>query len=176
MANTITQTCTHCGETKPLDREHYHRNKSYKTGFLRRCKPCQMEHVTLYNQSNPQYWERYRIDNEQYIRDYYQEYYDTDQPIKIYAIQNPNGECYIGMSQMRDWMIRISQHKSSHRVKHGSYPKLHESIDKWGWDTHRFILIEEMQTKDRGRGMCRESMWIQHYEKMGKSLNVNGTK
>jgi hypothetical protein len=174
--NIITQTCSHCGETKPLDREHFHKNKGRTCGFMAHCKPCQMKKVTPYNQSNTSYWKRYRVQNKQYIRDYYQEYYDTDQPIKIYGIQNPLGEVYVGMSQMRDWMIRISQHKSSYRTKPGSYPKLHESIDTHGWDTHQFILIEEMGTKDRSRGMSRESMWIEHYHKMGKSLNVHKIK
>lgn len=174
MANE--RICSKCGVSKPLDTEHYHRNRNYKGGFLMRCKPCQMEYVTEYNRKNTQYWKDYRKNNEQYIRDYYKEYYDTDQPIKIYGIQNPEGSCYIGMTAMRDWKIRIGQHKTSYKVEHGSYPKLHESIDKWGWDNHQFILIEEMQTKDRGRGMSRESMWIQHYQKMNKSLNVHKTK
>lgn len=174
MANE--RTCSKCGVTKPLDSEHYHRNKNYKGGFLMRCKPCQMEYVTQYNQSNPQYWKKYRKDNEQYIRDYYQEYYDTNQPIKIYGIQNPIGEVYVGMTQMRDWNIRIGQHKTSYKVHHGSYPKLHDSLDRYGWDNHSVVLIEEMDTKDRSRGMSRETNWIEHYCKMGKSLNTHKVK
>jgi predicted GIY-YIG superfamily endonuclease len=176
MANIITQTCTHCGETKPLDREHYHRNKGRANGFMAHCKPCQMKKVTPYNQSNPQYWAKYRKDNEQYIRDYYKEYYDTDQPIKIYAIQNPDGECYIGMTQQRDWKVRIAQHKTSYRTEHGSYPKLHESLDKHNWDNHSVVLVEELDTKDRGRGLSRETFWIRHYIQMGKSLNIHKIK
>jgi predicted GIY-YIG superfamily endonuclease len=172
----ITQQCTVCGETKELNAENFHRNRNYVTGHLRRCKICQRKDVTRYNQANPQYWKKYRVDNAQYIRDYYEEYYDTDQPIKIYGIQNPLGEVYVGMSQMRDWKIRIAQHRSSYRTKHGSYPKLHESVDTHSWDNHTFILIEEMDTKDRSRGMCRESLWIEHYVKMNKSLNVHKTK
>ena len=136
------------------------------------CKPCQLKKVTKYNQSNKQYWKQYRIDNADYIRDYYQEYYDTDQPIKIYGIQNPNGEVYVGMTQMRDWNIRISQHKTSYKLERGSYPKLHESLDRYGWDNHSVVLIEEMDTKDRSRGLSRETMWIEHYIKMSKSLNL----
>jgi predicted GIY-YIG superfamily endonuclease len=176
MANTITQTCSHCGETKPLDSEHYHRNKGRKCGFLALCKPCQMKKVTPYNQSNTEYWKKYRKDNEQYIRDYYKEYYDTDQPIKIYAIQNTEGECYIGMTQQRDWRVRIAQHHSSYRIEHGSYPKLHESLDKHSWDNHSVVLVEELDTKDRSRGMSRETFWIRHYIQMGKSLNVHKVK
>jgi len=176
MANTITQTCTHCGETKPLDREHYHRNKGRTCGYMSLCKFCQMKKVTKYNQSNPQYWEKYRVDNEQYIRDYYQEYYDTDQPIKIYGIQNPNGEVYVGMTAQRDWNTRVTQHRSSYRVERGSYPRLHESLDKHSWDKHKQILIEELDTKDRGRGRSRETFWIRHYIQMGKSLNAHKTK
>jgi len=172
----ITQQCTVCGEVKEINAENFHRNKAYKTGFLRRCKVCQMKDVTKYNQSNPQYWEKYRKDNQQYIRDYYTEYYDTDQPIKIYGIQNPNGEVYVGMTQQRDWNIRVTQHRSSYRTEPGSYPKLHESLDTHGWDSHNQILIEKLDTKDRGRGMCRETFWIRHYIQMGKSLNAHKIK
>jgi predicted GIY-YIG superfamily endonuclease len=176
MANIITQTCSHCGETKPLNSEHYHRNKGRKCGFLASCKTCQMKKIVKYNREHKDYWKQYRVDNEDYIRDYYKEYYDTDQPIKIYAIQNTEGECYIGMTQQRDWKVRIPQHHSSYRIEHGAYPKLHESLDKHSWDNHSVVLVEELDTKDRSRGMSRETFWIRHYIQMGKSLNVHKVK
>lgn len=172
MANEIiTQTCTHCGKTKPLTSEFWHRNKNYKNGYLKRCKPCQLAFVNQYNKENPQYWKKYREDNAAYIRDYYTDYYGMD-TCKIYGIVNPIGETYIGMSQFKSIDIRFSHHKSDYRTKHGSYGKLHESVDKWGWDAHELILIEDLKSTDRKKGLARETFWIQHYMKMGKSLNI----
>lgn len=169
--NIITQTCSHCGETKPLTSEFYHRNKAYKLGFLRRCKCCQMEAVEKYNRENPQYWQKYREDNADYIRDYYQDYYGMD-TCKIYGIQNPIGDTYVGFTQFKSIDIRFSHHKTDYKRKHGSYGKLHQSVDQYGWDNHKLILIEELKTTERHRGYARETFWIQHYMKMGKSLNI----
>lgn len=171
MANIITQTCTHCGETKPLTSEFWHRNKTFKTGFLRRCKPCQNEKTTVYNRANPQYWKKYRSDNEEYIKDYYKNYYELD-TCKIYAIVNPIGETYIGFTQHKSIDIRISHHKSDYKYRHGSYGKLHESFDKWTYEEHKVFLIEELKTKERDRGLARETFYIEHYMKLGKSLNM----
>ena len=102
MANTITQTCTHCGETKPLDSEHFHRNKGRTCGYLALCKPCQMKKVEKYNRENPQYWEAYRIKRGDYIRDYWEDYYELD-TCKIYGIVcKETGETYVGFSQHKD--------------------------------------------------------------------------
>ena len=36
------QICTKCkGDPQPLDEEHFHRDKSSKTGFIKWCKKCQ---------------------------------------------------------------------------------------------------------------------------------------
>jgi predicted GIY-YIG superfamily endonuclease len=172
MANTITQTCTHCGETKPLDREHYHRNKGRTCGYMSLCKPCQMKKVEKYNRENPDYWEAYRIKRGDYIRDYWEDYYELD-TCKIYGIVcKETGETYVGFTQHKDINIRVSRHKVDYRGRHGAYAKLHESVDRYGWDGHDVILIEELKTKDRARGMAQETFWIRHYHKMGKTLNI----
>jgi len=171
MANNITQTCTHCGETKPLDREHYHRNKGRTCGYMSLCKPCQMKKVTKYNQSHPQYWEKYRVERAYYIRDYYEDYYEQD-TCKIYGIMNPIGEVYCGFTQKKKIDIRIAQHQSDYRIKHGSYGKLHESLDKYGFGNHTTFLIEELKTKTRSRGLATETKWIEYYMRIKKSLNI----
>jgi hypothetical protein len=172
MANEIiTQTCSHCGETKPLDREHFHKNKGRKCGFMALCKPCQMKKVEKYNREHKEYWKQYRIDKEDYIRDYWEDYYEQD-TCKIYGIMNPIGETYVGFTQKKKIDIRIAQHQSDYRIKHGSYGKLHESVDKYGWDEHTTFLIEEVKTKKRDRGLATETKWIEFYMKIGKSLNM----
>jgi hypothetical protein len=167
----ITQQCTVCGETKELTAENFHRNKAYKTGYLRRCKICQMKDVTKYNQSNPQYWAKYRLEKKDYLRDYWEDYYEQD-TCKIYGIMNPIGEVYCGFTQKKKIDIRVAQHQSDYRTKHGSYGKLHESVDKYGWDNHTTFLIEEVKTKKRDRGLATETKWIEFYMRIGKSLNM----
>lgn len=169
MANE--RTCSKCGITKPLDSEHYHRNKAFKGGFLMRCKPCQMESVTKYNQENPEYWKTYRVEKEDYLRDYWEDYYEQD-TCKIYGIMNPIGSVYCGFTQKKKIDIRIAQHQSDYRIKHGSYGKFHESLDKYGWDNHTTFLIEEVKTKNRNRGLATETKWIEYYMRINKSLNM----
>ena len=130
-----------------------------------------MKKVTKYNQSHPQYWEKYRVERADYIRDYYEDYYEQD-TCKIYGIMNPIGEVYCGFTQKKKIDIRIAQHQSDYRIKHGSYGKLHESLDKYGFGNHTTFLIEELKTKTRSRGLATETKWIEYYMRIKKSLNI----
>ncbi len=64
--STIVHVCIGCGETKPLDEGHFHRNKLKRSGFLGKCKAC----VSVYNRA---YRERHREDAQSYFRAYYLE-------------------------------------------------------------------------------------------------------
>jgi hypothetical protein len=39
------KTCTLCGKSKPLDPEHWRRNKKYGDGFDKYCKPCAQQEI-----------------------------------------------------------------------------------------------------------------------------------
>ena len=167
-----TMTCADCGEAKPYTNEYFPYQIKKEGKLLKRCKSCQLVRTKKYYAETPEYWEAYRIKRADYIRDYWEDYYELD-TCKIYGIVcKETGETYVGFTQHKDINIRVSRHKVDYRGRHGAYAKLHESVDRYGWDGHDVVLIEELKTKDRARGMAQETFWIRHYHKMGKTLNI----
>lgn len=45
LAKVKTKICTACKEEKPLDAEHWRRNKRSSDGFYTLCKPCSKKEV-----------------------------------------------------------------------------------------------------------------------------------
>ena len=108
-----------------------------------------------------------------YVKDNYSAHFNC----KIYAIVNPEGQVYIGMTQHPILSRRISNHKNDYNQfqrghKRTRLPGLWDSVDKFGWCNHTAILIEQMDTDDRDKGRERESQYIQQYMQKGISLNV----
>ncbi len=71
----------------------------------------------------------------------------------IYKILSPTGRLYVGKTY--DLRKRINCHKCA--SKKGSSIILHNSIAKYGWDTHKLEIIE---TVDDSRLNEREIFWI----------------
>jgi hypothetical protein len=166
-----TVNCGDCGEAKPYTNEYFPYQIKKEGKLLKRCKSCQLVRTKKYYAETPEYWEKYRIKRADYLRDYWEDYYEQD-TCKIYGVMNPIGEVYCGFTQKKKIDIRIAQHQSDYRIKHGSYGKFHESLDKYGWDNHTSFLIEEVKTKKRDRGLATETKWIEYYMRIGKSLNI----
>ena len=92
--------------------------------------------------------------------------------IGIYKITNPQGEIYIGCTI--DWDRRKKEYKNL-RVKGRSL--IHESLLKYGWANHKFILIEECSIEDLYE---KEIYWINKFNSVNEGLNIrwggrNGT-
>lgn len=71
----------------------------------------------------------------------------------IYKITNPKGKIYVGKTY--DLRKRINAHKSS--LKYNKNLKLHNSLRKYGWDTHVLEVIEECEDELMDE---REMFWI----------------
>ncbi len=183
MAHLI-KTCSCCGKSYEPTTEFFHRNKSYKDGMLPHCKSCQNKKTEEYrNGIGKNYW--YDDNGGGWFREpknkkKWVEYLKTNWSAifncKIYAITNPEGKVYIGMTQYPTLGKRLSIHKSDYDAFKKGTPKnaipyLWESVDKWGWENHTAILIEEMDTDNRMKGLRRETEYIQQYMNKGISLN-----
>ena len=49
METPKERKCTKCGETKPLDAEHFYPQETYKYGFTRWCRDCRTKYSTELN-------------------------------------------------------------------------------------------------------------------------------
>jgi group I intron endonuclease len=75
--------------------------------------------------------------------------------IGIYKITNPNGKIYIGQS------INIKKRKGCYkRNQIPKQPRICNSIKKYGWEQHKFDIIEECSIDQLNK---RETYWKQYY-------------
>ena len=74
----------------------------------------------------------------------------------IYKITNPQGKVYIGQS------MSIENRKKSYKLQTQTQgqPKIHNSIQKYGFENHEFDIIEECSLEDLD---IRETYWKQYY-------------
>ena len=66
--------CTACGQTKPADSRHWHRNGATRDGWHTRCKQCRREQC---RQGNQDYYRRHGDRCRAYSR---RHYYDVVKP------------------------------------------------------------------------------------------------
>lgn len=65
----------------------------------------------------------------------------------IYKITNPKKEVYIGSSSRNDICVRKNEHKYS--WKSGVQSKLYDSFDYYGFDTHKFEIVCDVEESER---------------------------
>lgn len=182
MAN-LKKQCTQCGKSFEATTQFFHRNRQYKDGLLSRCKGCQNEKTAEYRAGDGKnYWYDengggWFRKNKKKWKEYIKENYHAHFNCKIYAITNPEGKVYIGMTQYPTIGIRMRVHKADFKMCDAGrsvknpIPLLYDSFKKYGYQNHTAILIEEMDTDDRELGLQRESEYIKQYMNKGISLN-----
>lgn len=84
--NTDTKQCPDCGETKPLDAEHFYRNKRSKNGFSSYCKVCTNARNKKWRDENPEQWQRINIES-----------------TKEWRKKNPEKQRELSRTQNRQW-------------------------------------------------------------------------
>lgn len=182
----LQKQCHQCGKSFEATTEFFHRNKSFKDGLLPRCKTCQNQKTAEYragdgknywfDENGKDGWFR-KPKNQRKWKTYLKENYSARFNCKIYAITNPEGMVYIGMTQYPTVNWRMSRHKCDYNSWKGGYkiknpiPYLYDSFTQFGFDKHTAILIEDLQTDDRAIGLKRESEYIEQYMNKGISLN-----
>ena len=95
--------------------------------------------------------------------------------VGIYKVTNPEGQAYIGLS--KDIKARFKSHTN---LQFKGNELLKESLTKYGGDSHRFEVIEEVNISslDRASGNAllrkRERYWIKTLDTFYNGLNSNG--
>jgi group I intron endonuclease len=85
--------------------------------------------------------------------------------IGIYKIINPEGKIYIGYTT--NSYKRQTYYKLNKGIKQ---TKLHNSIIQYGWDKHKFEIIEECNKSDL---RYKEQYWIKYHNSWDDGLNSN---
>lgn len=85
----------------------------------------------------------------------------------IYKITSPSGKIYIGQT------INLKKREMQYRTGNCyQQPKITNSINKYGWDSHIFEVIEELSDKISLNE--REKYWIEYFDSMRNGLNCTG--
>lgn len=170
----MTKECKQCGKSK--DTTQFSKCSSTKSGLQRKCKSCNSkDNQKFRTEINPQHHAKWQTINWDKFVGYLKKYRKADKTGIIYAITNPDGFSYIGMSEMY-LKVRVIEHKKHYRQfkqgKRDSLPGLHDSFDKYGVDNHNFKTIFESEGIDRQQLKYIESSFIEAVKQTGKSLNI----
>ena len=170
----MTKECKQCGKSK--DTTQFSKCSSTKSGLQRKCKSCnKKDNQKFRTEINPQHHAKWQTINWDKFVGYLKKYRKADKTGIIYAITNPDGFSYIGMSEMY-FKVRVIEHKKHYRQfkqgKRDSLPGLHDSFDKYGVDNHNFKTIFESEGIDRQQLKYIESSFIEAVKQTGRSLNI----
>lgn len=164
-----TKQCGECNELKETTK--FSKRSASSDGLQQKCKQCNSKDNLQFRTDKPEHHDQWQKNNaKQHIRNVMR-YRKADKPGKIYSICNPNGEYYIGMTNTHI-TVRMFEHKTHFRRRHGDIPKLHESFDTFGFDNHKVNVLLELEGIDRTQLRFIEKAFIQSFTQQGKSLNV----
>lgn len=171
MANQ--KECKCCGKVK--DTTQFSKCKSNKDGLQFKCKHCNSkDNHKFRTEINPEHHSKWQTTNWDRFMNYMRKYRKADKNGIIYSITNPEGEVYIGMSEMF-LKVRMIEHRKHYRQykegKRESLPGLHDSFDKYGIKNHKFQTIFESEGIDRKQLEYIERSFIEAVKQTGKSLN-----
>lgn len=166
--------CQKCHKVK--DTTLFSKCSSNKDGLQYKCKECnKKDNHKFRTEINPQHHAKWQTINWDKFMGYLKKYRKADKAGIIYAITNPDGETYIGMSEMH-LNVRLIEHRKHYRQglqgKRERLPGLHDSFDKYGVNNHNFKTIFESEGIDRQQLKYIESSFIEAVKQTGKSLNI----
>ncbi len=174
MANL--KECKGCGIQK--ETTQFSKCKKEKDLLQRKCKDCnKKDNHKFRTEIDPTHHNIWQRTNNKRHKENMRRYRKADDTPKIYYIQNPAGETYIGATEMKLSVRKIEhkQHfKRASKGKRNRLPGLHDSMEKWGWDKHKFGTIIELEGFDRQALLMIEKSFINAVMITGKSLNSKG--
>jgi predicted GIY-YIG superfamily endonuclease len=171
---TSMKECRHCGKLK--DTTQFSKCSSTKDKLQPKCKECNKnDNHKFRTQINPTHHKKWQDTNWDRFMEYLRKYRKADKTGIIYSITNPNGETYIGMSEMY-FKCRIVEHKKHYKQfkqgKRESLPLLHESFDKYGMENHEFKVVKECIGLTRAQLKQLEDAYIIINKSQNISLNI----
>ena len=171
---TNMKHCNECGRVK--ETTQFSKCKATKDGLQNKCKQCNSkDNFKFRTEINPQHHAKWQNDNWDRFMGYLRKYRKADKTGIIYAIINPEGFSYVGMSEMY-LKVRLIEHRKHYRQfkqgKRESLPLLHKSVDKYGWNKHSYKILAEFEDIDREQLKYIEKTFIEAVKQTGKSLNA----
>ncbi len=168
--------CNTCGKVK--ETTQFSKCNARKDGLQNRCKECNSkDNQKFRTEINPTHHAKWQTSNWDKFMEYLRKYRKADKNGIIYAITNPDGETYIGMSEMY-LNVRMIEHRKHYKQfkqgKRDSLPGLHKSVDKFGWKRHDIKTLLELEGIGRKQLEYIESSFIEAVKQTGKSLNIRG--
>jgi hypothetical protein len=167
------KTCNHCNKTKSFS--DYHKKSDSKDGLQPKCKSCVKLINKKFRAEKPEYqvdWQRTNKDKWLgYITDWAKKNVRAhNSRSAIYYIINPEQKIYVGSTQTL-FSQRQSSHKLQYRYRTASIPSLHHSFDMYGYDNHKWVVMD-MAGTDKETLRTIEYTLINHFSKLGLSLNI----
>lgn len=165
--------CKSCLKTK--DTNQFSKSKARKDGLQDRCKDCnKKDNLKFRTEINPEHHADWQRNNWDKFNGYMKKYKRADKLGTIYGIVNPLGETYVGMTQSY-FTVRKMGHMTHYRRmlkgKRKRLGSLHNSFDKYGIDTHRWVKFVEIDA-DRQTLHNIEKTFIKGFMQENKSLNT----
>ena len=169
-----TKQCKECGKAKDITQ--FSKRKASKDGLQPKCRECnKKDNHKFRTEINPKHHYKWQKEHYDWHIENMRKYRKADDTPKIYYIQNPVGEMYIGMTEMY-LSVRTMEHRAHYRRalkgKRARLPGLHDSFDKYGLENHKFGIAAEFEGIDRKQLRMIEKSFIDAVRTMGKSLNA----
>jgi hypothetical protein len=168
-----TKSCNHCNSTKSTN--EFYKMSASKDGLQPKCKSCVREVNKNFREVKPKYQIEWQRTNHtkwiKYVSEWAKQNVKADNSrSKIYYIVNPENKIYVGHTQTA-FSQRKSAHKIHHRDRTACLPALHHSFDLYGFDNHKWVVMD-MSGTDKETLTTIEYTMINHFSKLGLSLNV----
>lgn len=166
------KTCNQCGLQKPTT-EFYKRSAS-SDGLQHKCKSCVKIINENFRDTKPEYQNQWYKKNAKKWSAYCTEWAKEnvvadDSRSAVYYIINPEQKVYVGSTQTL-FSYRRNAHKKEYKFNNGVFPLLHHSFDVYGYDKHKWVVLD-MAGTDRETLRAIEYTMINHFHQLGMSLN-----
>ena len=167
--------CNKCGETKEYTQ--FSKRKDRKDGLQDYCKTCnKVSNRKFRTEINPEHHAQWQRNNRKRANELIGKYRKADKTGIVYALINPIGDAYVGMTKT-PLSVRMIEHKVKYRrYLNGKllegHPLLFNSFKKYGIENHKVKILFEDQTINRKDLKMMETTFIKAFKQNGKSLNV----
>ena len=167
------KVCNQCNKSK--ESNQFHKRKASPDGLQLKCKSCVKENNKNFRETKPTYqveWQRTNAKKwSAYINEWAKENVCADDSRSaVYYIINPEQKVYVGSTQTL-FSARQSAHRVQYKDKSRRLPELHKSFDMYGFDTHKWVVMD-MAGTDRETLRMIEYTMINHFHQLGMSLNI----
>jgi hypothetical protein len=168
-----TKICNQCNKSKST--LEFYKMSASKDGLQPKCKECCKVVNKNFREVKPEYQIQWQRTNKKkwlsYVTDWAKKNVRADDSRSaVYYIINPENKIYVGSTQT-PFSARKSAHKIQHKYRTASLPALHYSFDLYGFENHKWKVID-LAGMDKETLTMVEYTMINHFSKLGLSLNV----